>query len=223
MPFQKPDCSLSDHLVNWIECIHWQALSGAVLSDRFFLQQFIMTMQPVLRAALGGNLENEARQFPLHQASPSTFAPEHLLSRLMERCVFVGRPNLVSDTPRSILASSQGLAARAIEQDEGHHPVCSPVSDQPALDDDTDAGSQPPVFDMIVAALREKRDHRNCFLCEDPNHMSSNCPRLPALRANPTACRLLCRLLNAAEGKPFWSQHSGQREAVDYSSARKCS
>ena len=180
-PRQNGDCSLADHLARWLNYIQLTTLHGTHLSDRYFLQQFVGSLHPLIRRAFGSFLEESASRFCLDERLPDSFAPDRLLTKLLQRAAHDGSTKLVHQPPRASVAASQAVQAL--------HSGLDPVfwGESTMLD---------------VAALASASAARVCFFCGDANHLVPDCPRFKTIKSDPFQTRLLQRLLNPAAKPP---------------------
>ena len=174
-PVQTCDRSLADHLARWLNYIQLTTLHGTHLSDRYFLQQFVGSLHPITRRAFGSFLEESASRFRLDDRLPASFAPDRLLTKLLQRAAHDGCTKLVHQPPRASLAASQAVQAL--------HTGLDPVF----------WGESAP---LEVAALSSAP--RACFLCGDMTHLVTECPRLKIIKGDPFQARQLQRLLTPA-------------------------
>ena len=174
-PVQTSDRSLADHLARWLNYIQLTTLHGTHLSDRYFLQQFVGSLHPITRRAFGSFLEESASRFRLDDRLPASFAPDRLLTKLLQRAAHDGCTKLVHQPPRASLAASQAVQALHTGLDPAFWGESAPLE---------------------VAALSSAP--RACFLCGDVTHLVTECPRLKTIKGDPFQARLLQRLLTPA-------------------------
>ena len=178
-PVQTSDRSLADHLARWLNYIQLSTLHGTHLSDRYFLQQFVGSLHPLVRRAFGSFLEEGASRFCLDDRLPASFAPDRLLTKLLQRAAHDGCTKLVHQPPRASVAASQAVQALR-------------------------SGLDPVVWDesttLDIAALASAT--RACFFCGDANHLVPDCPRFKSIKSDPFQTRLLQRLLTPATTPP---------------------
>lgn len=186
-PHQKSDMCLSDYTSAWVRYLHYSTLSGQFLSDRYFYQQFIRFLDPVLRSLLESRLDLDLRDFPLGTPLPLDFDPEHLLRRLGDHASYLGRPEIMLRPPRDFVSPTTSV----------HSLSSSPSS---FLSDD-----------LLLAALAAGST-RTCFLCGAVDHLVADCPQFIKLQRDPTSRRLLSRLLQLSS-RPSSSSSSSRSSA----------
>ena len=175
-PVQTTDLSLADHLARWLNYIQLSSLHGIHLSDRYFLQQFVGSLHPLVRRAFGSFLEESAARFYMNDRLPDSFAPDRLLTKILQKATHDSCIKLVHEAPRATLAASQAVRALAhTGLDSVHWGAPTPLE---------------------VAALSSAS--RACFLCGDANHLVTECSRLKTIQSDPFQTRYLQRLLTPA-------------------------
>jgi hypothetical protein len=144
------------------------SLHGRHLSDRYYLQQLLRGLHPVLSSYVQW-LELEASRTNIDLPLPCSFWPERILSRFLQRARHRNQLALVTKSPREVTRAAA--------------PVRSLTS-----------SPSPSTEAAVVAAVAASASAPVCFLCGAPDHLLPACPRLPDLQANPAAARAFTKL-----------------------------
>jgi hypothetical protein len=90
--------------------MHHEVLDGAILSDRYFHQQFLHNMHPQVRGRIGSYLLQAVMSIPLQKPLPPSFAPDRLLSHITQHVSHLGTRQLLDRTPRQLASGHPSIS-----------------------------------------------------------------------------------------------------------------
>jgi DNA-binding transcriptional MerR regulator len=166
-PRQLADKKLADYIIDWTGYCLNRALYGQHLNDRYFLQQFLRNLHFSLKD-IADYVEREESLCHPDEPLPYTLSPEGLFSTILQRAKHLGKPHLALQSPRETQRSSASIRELSLS--------------------DMDP-------DLLVAALGSVPRDTSCFLCGNPDHLATVCPRLDAIRQDAFKSRLVLGLL----------------------------
>jgi len=172
MPRQVNTMSLHTYILHWQRHIFVLFLESTVLSDRYFLEQFVIHMHSSLRMHFQPFLERMSSEIRLSKRLPTAYGPYKLYMTLMTRARSV---NLSTDTltrpPNELSRPTSSSAIRQIAETSF------------SATDDAD-------FFCIVAAIQHEAGP-NCALCNKSGHLIFECPQLRDISSDPHRTRLV--------------------------------
>jgi hypothetical protein len=133
IPVQRSDDSMEDYTRRWRTHLHVRALSGDVLSDRFFLLQFMDMMQGAPKLALVPALHRAIDRCSADDPLPLSLQPGHLLQFLSDTADFMKTPSallaVTSSRPshpgvHALVTSSDPMLVHAVGAPTGGPPRC---------------------------------------------------------------------------------------------------
>ena len=195
MPRQQNTMSLHTYILHWQRHIFVLFLESTVLSDRYFLEQFVIHMHSSLRVHFQSYLERMSSEILLSKRLPAAYGPYKLYMTLMTRARSV---NLSTDTltrpPNELSRLTSSSAIRQIAETSF------------SAADDSD-------FFCIVAAIQHEAGP-NCALCNKSGHLIFECPQLRDISSDPHRTRLvLGNLLPSSRANANSNSNSNRRGA----------
>jgi hypothetical protein len=173
-PRQQADMRLSDYCTAWGTYAFNRTLYGEYLSDRYFIQQFVSNLHPILRSEIRTWLEGEVNSFYLHDPLGPTFSIDRLLGKILARLTHDKRSHLALQPPRDAAQATQ--LVRAVE-----------VVDEPS--------ALVREEELFIAAIATAVS-RSCFLC-NKEHLLVACPLLSDIRKDNFRRKALLRALGS--------------------------
>jgi hypothetical protein len=173
-PTQQSDTTVNQYRIAWTQYLQYRLFDGIVYSDRYFMQQFVRRLHPIVSQRIGTHILHEVDKVSIERALPKSFSPDELKQTLEDFVDYAKLPlDLLEKTPRQYQQQSS-QAVRAIQS-------------HTTTDDDID-------LPAIVAALNNT-SASNCYLCESKDHRMAQCQIYTRLRDNPRAITALLRQL----------------------------
>ena len=210
-PMQKDDMSLQDYALEWIHHLNIRSLDGHHYSDRFFIQEFSLRMNPSL-SSLQNHLRHSLNPFEvypaLHDPLPEFFYPEKIVTWFTEYALMRGNLSLVRESPRSYRAQRAahpslfgGTTTRSLRSAVKHTPpkTKSSVHALSHSSADTSVWDEAPLTEdeqeaWHVRAITARP--RGCYWCQSDTHQLFDCPRAQAARDDPHKRRLIRKMLD---------------------------
>jgi hypothetical protein len=177
-PRQNNDNSIATYVTLWVHYLNLRLLDGCVLSDRYFMQQFLRGLHPVFHQDFVTDCESKIAQFPIGHKLPASYTPNRILLRFQQRAQHLRRKDLIHKTARELTTRT---------------PHIREIQTAPT-EPDTES------FDAFIHALERGSRSSACYLCGDTDHPVRNCPKLASIQSNPAAQSAIVRLLGGQTG-----------------------
>jgi hypothetical protein len=168
-PIQRQDNSLASHGRAFQQYLQHLAMNGVYWSDRYFFDQFMLSLHPSVRAFFYPVLSTRASAFPMSHPLPPIYGPIQITSHMLEYARSVNKMSYVTESPRSLTRSQVPQLVREIT-----------------------TALTSPVHDSLVAAVDAARV-RTCYICEKPDHLAQDCPLLLRLADDAARQRIVRR------------------------------
>lgn len=170
IPRQAADQNLAGYCMAWQYYIYTRWLAGTFISDRFYIDRFIIGLSPAFKHSIALPLRFDILQYSLNLPLPSSYGPENIHIKLHLILRETDQPDdLINATPRTLT----NAATPRIAMISGD--TCS--------------------TDPLVAAVLNHTQARSCFQCGDAAHRLLDCPRFKLIMADDFARRTLLRAL----------------------------
>jgi hypothetical protein len=113
-PAQHMDMTVNQYRVAWTQYLQYRLFDGIVYNDRYFMQQFVRRLNPIISQRIGTHILHEVDKVSIDRALPKSFSPDELKQTLEDFIDYAKLPiDLLEKTPRQYQQQSVQLV-RAI-------------------------------------------------------------------------------------------------------------